>query len=174
MNCLVEEHGNVNQDSCAYNTRSKKRAMEEVSPQPPNHPSTSSVVPHVQVVSQQHNANHPANTSQQKRQGKRRDNVNNQQIVPPQDSTSKDPTITSNGPFSVVEQMRNNNANISMWDAITNVPSQRRLLQQELESIELRDQPPSMENAMSLVQPSKEVEKIKKVRPPPFYVSLII
>ena len=31
-----------------------------------------------------------------------------------------------------------------------------------------------MESATSLVQPSKEVETSKKVRPPPFYVSLII
>ena len=31
-----------------------------------------------------------------------------------------------------------------------------------------------MDSATSLVQPSKEVETSKKVRPPPFYVSLII
>ena len=31
-----------------------------------------------------------------------------------------------------------------------------------------------MESATSLIQPSKEVETSKKVRPPPFYVSLII
>ena len=31
-----------------------------------------------------------------------------------------------------------------------------------------------MGSATSLVQPSKEVEISKKVRPPPFYVSLII
>ncbi len=31
-----------------------------------------------------------------------------------------------------------------------------------------------MESATSLVQPSREVEKSKKVRPSPFYVSLII
>ena len=43
-----------------------------------------------------------------------------------------------------------------------------------MESIEPKDQPPNMESATSLVQPSKEVETSKKVRPPPFYVSLII
>lgn len=31
-----------------------------------------------------------------------------------------------------------------------------------------------MENVTILIQPSKEVETSKKVRPPPFYVSLII
>ena len=51
---------------------------------------------------------------------------------------------------------------------------QKRLLQQEFESIEPKDQPSSMESAISLVQPSREVETSKKVRPPPFYVSLII
>ena len=43
-----------------------------------------------------------------------------------------------------------------------------------MESIELRDQLPSTENAMSLVQPSKEVETSKTYKPTPFYVSLII
>ena len=50
MNCLVEEHGNVNQDSHAYNTKIKRRAVEEVAPQPPNQTLTSSAVPHVQIV----------------------------------------------------------------------------------------------------------------------------
>ena len=50
---------------------------------------------------------------------------------------------------------------------------QKRLLQQELESIEPKVQPNNMESATSLVKPSKEVETSKKVRPP-FYVSLII
>ena len=50
MNHLVEEHCNVNHDSYAYNTRSKRRVVEEVTP-PPTQASTSSVVPHVQNVS---------------------------------------------------------------------------------------------------------------------------
>ena len=50
MNCLVEEHCNLNQDSCACNIRRKRRAIEYVTP-PPNQDSTSSVVPHVQIVS---------------------------------------------------------------------------------------------------------------------------
>ncbi len=61
-----------------------------------------------------------------------------------------------------------------MWDAIATIPMQKKLLQQELESIEPKDQPPSMESAASLVQPSREEEKNKKVGTPPFYVSLII
>lgn len=35
MNHQVEEHCNVNQDSIAHNTRSKRRAMEDAPP-PPN------------------------------------------------------------------------------------------------------------------------------------------
>ena len=70
--------------------------------------------------------------------------------------------------------MKKTNVNISMCDVVATIPMQKRLLQQDLESIEPKDQPPSMESATSLVQPSKEVETSKKVRPPRFYVSLII
>ena len=70
--------------------------------------------------------------------------------------------------------MNKENVNISMWDDVATIPMQKRLLQKELESIELKDQPPSMESATILVQPSREAEISKKVRPPPFYVSLII
>ncbi len=59
--------------------------------------------------------------------------------------------------------MKKTNMNISMWDAVANIPVQKRLLQQELESIELKDLLPSMESAMSFVQPSKEVETSKKL-----------
>ncbi len=48
------------------------------------------------------------------------------------------------------------------------------MLQQELEKIEPKDQPSTMESATSLVQPAGDVETSKKVIPPPFYVSLII
>ena len=97
--------------------------------------------------------------------------MNDPQAVPSQPSTSRASTKASNASFSVVDQMRKTNVNISMWDAMATIPSQKRLLQQELESIELIDQMPNMENAVSLVQPSKEVETSKKVRPLPFYVS---
>ena len=70
--------------------------------------------------------------------------------------------------------MRKTNANISMWDVVTIVPSQRRLLWQELESIELKDQPLAIENIVSLVQPSKEIEVSRKIKPLPFNVSLLI
>ena len=49
--------------------------------------------------------------------------------------------------------MRKTNVNISMWDDVATIPMQKRLLQQELESIEPKDQPPNMESATSLVQP---------------------
>ena len=70
--------------------------------------------------------------------------------------------------------MKKTNVNISMWDVVATIPMQKRLLEQELESIEPKDQPPGMESATSLVQPSKDVEKSRKVRTPSFYVSLII
>jgi predicted aspartyl protease len=70
--------------------------------------------------------------------------------------------------------MKKKNINISMWDVVATIPMKKRLLQQELERIEPRDQPSNMESATSLVQPAGGEETSKKVRPPPFYVSLII
>ena len=70
--------------------------------------------------------------------------------------------------------MKKTNVNISMWDAVATIPMQKRLLQQELERIESSDQSSTMESATSLVQPAGDVETNKKVRPRPFYVSLII
>ena len=48
------------------------------------------------------------------------------------------------------------------------------MLHKELENIEAKDQLPREENATRLIQPIKGGETSKKVRPPPFYVSLII
>ena len=70
--------------------------------------------------------------------------------------------------------MKKTNVNISMWDVVATIPMQKMLLQQELERIEPKDQPLSMESATILVQLLREEETSKKVRPPPFYVSLII
>ncbi len=77
-------------------------------------------------------------------------------------------------PFSVVEKMKKTNVNISMWDVVATIPMQKKLLQQEMERIEPKYQTLSMESATILVQPSREVETSKKVRPPPLFVSLII
>jgi hypothetical protein len=74
----------------------------------------------------------------------------------------------------VVEKMKMTNVNISMWDVVATIPMQKRLLQQELERIEPKDQPLNMENITSLVQPAGGEESNKKVRPHPFDVSLII
>ena len=56
MNHLVEEHCNVNQDSIAHNTRSKRRAMEDATPPPHNQASTSNAIPHEQSTNDQSNA----------------------------------------------------------------------------------------------------------------------
>ncbi len=48
----MEEHCNVNQDSIAHNTGSKKRAMEDAIP-PPNQASTSNAVSHEQAKNNQ-------------------------------------------------------------------------------------------------------------------------
>ena len=61
MNHQVEEHSNVNQDSIAHNTRSKRRAIEDATPPPPNHASTSNAIPHEQAINDQ------SNTFQQQR-----------------------------------------------------------------------------------------------------------
>ena len=171
MNHQVEEHCNVNQDSIAHNTRIKRRAMEVSTPPPLNQASTSNAIPHEQSENDQSNA------FQQQRQNNGKKGVSDPPVVPSQPPTSVAPkasTKVPTRPFSVVEQMKKTNVNISMWDVVATIPMQKRLLQQELESIEPKDQPPNMESATSLVQPSKEVETSKKVRPPPFYVSLII
>lgn len=65
--------------------------------------------------------------------------MNDPQAVSSQPSTSRASTKASNASFSVVDQMRKTNVNISMWDVVATIPSQKRLLQQELESIELKD-----------------------------------
>lgn len=171
MNHQVEEHCNVNQDSIAQNTRSKKRAVENPTPPPLNQTSTSSTTPHSQAASQQ------ANTFQQQRQDDRRKDVSDPQVVPSQplsNTAPRVPTKVSSAPFSVVEQMKKTNVNISMWDVVPTIPMQKKLLQQELERIQPKDQASTMENTTSLVQPTGDVEINKKVRPPPFYVSLII
>ena len=61
-----------------------------------------------------------------------------------------------------------------MWDVVAAIASQKKLPQQELESIEVKDWLLREENATSLMQPMKEGETSKKIMPPPFYVSLII
>ena len=103
--------------------------------------------------------------------------MNGPQVIPTQPPTHAVPKASAKAPnasFNVVEQMKKKNVHISMWDVITTIPMQKRLLWQELESIEPKDHPPSMESATNLVQPSREVETSKNLRPPTFYVSLII
>ena len=56
MNHLVEEHCNANQDSIAHNTRSKRRAIEDATPPPPNQASTSNAMPHEKTTIDQSNA----------------------------------------------------------------------------------------------------------------------
>ena len=59
-------------------------------------------------------------------------------------------------PFNVVDQMKKTNVNISIWDVVATIPSQKKLLKQELESIEMKDQPPREGSATRLVQLIKE------------------
>ena len=49
MNHQVEEHFHVNQDPIAHNTRSKRRAIEDDIPPPPNQASTSNAISHVEI-----------------------------------------------------------------------------------------------------------------------------
>ena len=49
--------------------------------------------------------------------------------------------------------MKKTNVNIYMCNVVPTMPMQKRLLQQELESIEPKDLPLSMESATSLIQP---------------------
>ena len=103
--------------------------------------------------------------------------MNSPQVIPSQPPIHVAPkasTRAHNTSFNVVDQMKKTNVNISMWDVVATIPIQKKLLQQELESIEPKDQLSREESATSLIQPSREVETSKKVRPLPFYVSLVI
>ena len=59
--------------------------------------------------------------------------------------------VVSAPPFNVVDQIKRTNVNISIWDVVATIPSHKKLLQQELESIEVKNQPPREENVTSLV-----------------------
>ena len=48
--------------------------------------------------------------------------MNNPQVVTSQASASKASTKTSNASFSVLDQMRKTNVNISMWDVVATIP----------------------------------------------------
>jgi hypothetical protein len=125
MNHQVEEHCNVNQDSIAHNTRRKKRAMEDATAPPPNQASTSNATSHVQVVNDQ------SNTLQQQRKNNGRKDISDPQVVPSQSPTIVAPKASakvSNTPFNVVKKMKKTNVNISMWDVVTTIPMQNRLL----------------------------------------------
>ena len=52
MNHQIEEQCNVNQDSIAHNTRSKRRATKDATPPPPNQASTSNTIPHQQSANE--------------------------------------------------------------------------------------------------------------------------
>ena len=69
--------------------------------------------------------------------------------------------------------MKNTNVSIPMWNVLI-VPSQRELLQQELQTIEVRNRWAIKNGVISLVQPTKEEGTHKKFKPSPFYLSLII
>jgi hypothetical protein len=93
---------------------------------------TSSTIPQVQAVDQQHNATQPTNASQQQRKNDSRGDVGVPQVVPSQPSTHETPKVSTKAPnasLGVVDQMKKTNVNISMWDVVSTIPSQKRLLQ---------------------------------------------
>lgn len=76
-------------------------------------------------------------------------------------------------PFNIVEQMKRDNLNVSMWEALA-IPSQRDLLQEALKGMyvaEGTNQGCNSSTSTSLVQPL-DVESSKKIsKPLPFYLS---
>lgn len=68
---------------------------------------------------------------------------------------SKVHTKLVGSPFNIVEHMKKTNVSIPMWNVLA-LPSQRELLQHELQAIEMQSRQPSTSRAISLVQPRKE------------------
>lgn len=83
-------------------------------------------------MDKQHNAKKLANSSQQQRHNYSREGVNDPQVVPsqlPTHAAPKFPAKAPNASFSVVEKMKRKNVNISMWNFVATIPSQKKLLQ---------------------------------------------
>ncbi len=58
---------------------------------------------------------------------------------------------------------------IPMWDVLA-IPSQKELLQRELQDIKLHNEPSTSNNAARYIQHMKEGNTINKLNPSPFYL----
>ncbi|KAH9299879.1 hypothetical protein KI387_044102 [Taxus chinensis] len=83
----------------------------------------------------------------------------------------------TSSPFSIIEQMKKTNINISMWESLS-IPGQRDLLQATMKDWSTSNQQVQMQEKIltNAAQPKGNHgrQQGKMLNPPPFYVSLII
>lgn len=78
-------------------------------------------------------------------------------------------------PFNVLENMKKVNVSMSVWDSLS-IPGEKDLMQAALFDLSISNEPSKEQSKVVLTnkpQPSNE-QQAKEVKPPPFYVSLII
>lgn len=77
--------------------------------------------------------------------------------------------------FNIIDHMKKSNVTLSMWDSLA-IPGQKSLLQSALSDVSLAHEPTNDQSRVMLTNvPKNGIEQPgKEVKPPPFYVSLII
>lgn len=148
MNLQPEDCCHVNHDNqgIAYNTRSKRRAVE-YDPTMPNQASTSTATPHATFSGAQQPTTANTSNNQNIRGSNEPQNVPIQSSVP---VMTKALVKNANFPLNIVDQMKRTSLSVPMWD-ILSIPSQKDLLQKELESVVVQSQPTTTHVATSFV-----------------------
>ena len=98
------------------------------------------------------------------------------QVDPIQTSTFAAPRAPNRlvkTPLNIVEKIKNTNVSIPMWDVLA-IPSQREFLKRELQDIKLQNEPSTSNNAANYIQPMKEEDTSKKIKPSPFCLFVMI
>lgn len=77
--------------------------------------------------------------------------------------------------FNIIDHMKKDNVTLPMWDSLA-IPGQKSLLQSTLLDVNLAHEPTNEQSRVMLTNVLKiGIEQLgKEVKPPPFYVSLII
>lgn len=136
MNHQLEENFHTNHDAIAHNTRIKRGVVEDATPPSPNQASTLGTTSYIPLMDAQSNF-----AAQQKK------DMGNKKSTEPQTAhfhssvpiAPKALTKEISTPLNIVDQMKRTVVNISIWDVVASIPSQKKLLQQELEGIGVED-----------------------------------
>lgn len=148
MNLQLEDCCHVSYDNqgIAYNTRRNRRAVEDA-PIMPNQASTSAATPHAIVSSTQQPTTANPSNNHNIRGSNQPQNVPIQSSVP---MMTKAPEKNANVPLNIFDQMKRTSVSVPMWD-ILSMPSQKDLLQKELESVVVQSQLATTHDATSFV-----------------------